>query len=82
MVSQISLYGIIFVKRILLFFSPKYGTIFTWLGTVFSRKVRNIHGPGFVPPSGFQGLITSITTVNRQTYSSVSGFNIVDSLLE
>lgn len=77
-----SLYGIIFVKRIACFFLPKYGTMGMWLGTEFPSKVRNIRGPGFVPPSGFQGHITSITTVNRQTYSSVSGFNIVDSLPE
>ena len=47
-----------------------------------SQKGKKHSDSGFVPPSGFQKLITSIITVNRQTYSSVSGFNIVDSLPE
>ena len=64
----------------LLFFRGKYGTMNMWLGIVFPRKVRNIQDPGFVPPPGFIG--THYLNNHRQTYSAVSGFNIVDSLFE
>jgi CxxC-x17-CxxC domain-containing protein len=47
---------------------------------MFPGKVRNIQDPGFVPPPGFTG--TDYLNNHRQTYSAVSGFNNVDSLLE
>lgn len=76
-----SLYGIIFVKKTPTFFPKVWYNKYVVRDSI-SQKGKKYPGPGFVPPSGFQGLITSITTVNRQTYSSVSGFNIVDSLPE